>query len=54
MLRNTTPGNVFDLAAISLPMPGLVRPAGLILAARRGDDRRLLAIAQAVETALAG
>ncbi|CAA9318132.1 MAG: Putative amidase R03093 [uncultured Microvirga sp.] len=54
MLRNTISGNLFDLTAVSLPMPGLERPAGLMLAARRGHDRRLLSIAQAVETALAG
>ena len=53
MLRNTTPANVFDLTAITLPIPGLERPAGLMLWARRGHDRRLLSIAKAVEALVA-
>ena len=52
MLRNTLWGNFFDLTAISLPMPDLARPAGLMLVARRGTDGRLLDIAAAVETAI--
>lgn len=52
MLRNTMVANLFGLTAISLPMPGLERPAGFMLLARRGHDRRLLAIAAAVEEAL--
>lgn len=53
LLRNTQVANQFDLCAISLPMPNTVRPAGLMLVARHGEDRRLLAIAAAVEKALA-
>ena len=53
MLRNCTPANIFDLTAITLPLPGLARPAGLMLWARRGHDRRLLGIAKSVEAALA-
>ncbi len=53
MLRNTAFGNFFDLAGLSLPMPGLARPAGLMLLARHGQDRRLLAIGAGVEAALA-
>jgi Asp-tRNA(Asn)/Glu-tRNA(Gln) amidotransferase A subunit family amidase len=34
-------------------MPRMTLPAGLMLIARGGDDRRLLAIAAAVEEALA-
>jgi aspartyl-tRNA(Asn)/glutamyl-tRNA(Gln) amidotransferase subunit A len=52
MLRNTMPGNLFDLCAISLPMPGVTRPAGVMLMARHGEDRRLLAVAAAAEAAL--
>lgn len=54
MLRNTAFGNFFDLTGLSLPMPGLARPAGLMLLARHGQDRRLLAIGAGVEAALAG
>jgi len=49
-LRNTTIWNFFDCCAISLPLPseaGL--PSGLMLAARNGHDRRMLAIAAAAE-----
>ncbi len=54
LLRNTSIVNFFDLCAISLPLAtksGL--PAGLMLVARHGHDRTLLALAQAVESALA-
>ena len=50
LLRNTSMVNFFDLCAISLPLPrdgGL--PAGLMLVARNGQDRRLFSIAAAVE-----
>jgi aspartyl-tRNA(Asn)/glutamyl-tRNA(Gln) amidotransferase subunit A len=53
VLRNTTMWNFFDCCAISLPLPregGL--PAGLMLVARNGQDRRLLRIAAAVEKVL--
>ncbi|MGT2479566.1 hypothetical protein ACU4GR_13330 [Methylobacterium oryzae CBMB20] len=53
MLRNTAFGNFFDLTGLSLPMPGLSRPAGLMLLARHGADRRLLAIGAGVEALLA-
>lgn len=49
LLRNTQIANQFDLTAISLPMPGLSLPAGLMLVAQHGADRRLLAMALSVE-----
>ncbi len=51
LLRNTAIINFFDLCAISLPVPvaPAALPVGLMLIARNGDDRRLLAIAAAVE-----
>ncbi|TIQ38345.1 MAG: amidase [Mesorhizobium sp.] len=52
LLRNTQVANQFDLCAISLPMPGTKLPAGLMLVARHGHDRRLLGIAVAVEALL--
>ena len=52
LLRNTQVANQFDLCAISLPMPDMTLPAGLMLVARHGHDRRLLGIAAAVETLL--
>jgi aspartyl-tRNA(Asn)/glutamyl-tRNA(Gln) amidotransferase subunit A len=54
MLRNTAFGNFFDLTGLSLPMPGLSRPAGLMLLARHGEDSRLLAIGAGIEAALVG
>ncbi|MER9488356.1 amidase [Mesorhizobium sp. M0220] len=53
LLRNTQVANQFDLSAISLPMPGMMRPAGLMLVARNGHDHHLLRIAAAVEALLA-
>ena len=53
VLRNTSIGNFFDLAAISLPLPGPGLPCGLMLMARNGHDRRLFEIAAAVERLLA-
>jgi len=52
LLRNTQVANQFDLTAISLPMPGLVLPGGLMLVGRHGADRRLLATALSVEQLL--
>lgn len=54
ILRNTTIGNFLDRCAISLPChrPGDA-PVGLMLMGSRGHDRRLLALAQSVEAALA-
>ena len=52
LLRNPQIANQFDLTAISLPMPGMNLPAGLMLLARNGQDRRLLSIAAAVEEVL--
>jgi aspartyl-tRNA(Asn)/glutamyl-tRNA(Gln) amidotransferase subunit A len=49
-LRNTGIVNVFDLCAISLPLPragGL--PVGLMLVAKNGDDRKLFRMAAAIE-----
>jgi len=53
MLRNPSLINFLDGCAISLPchLPGEA-PVGLMLAARGGDDSRLLAIALAVEAVL--
>lgn len=53
LLRNPQVVNQFDLTAISLPMPGPALPAGLMLVARNGQDKRLLSIAASVERALA-
>ncbi len=53
LLRNTMIGNFFDLCGVSLPMmaPG-APPTGLMLMGRHGTDRRLLALAAAVEAIL--
>ena len=49
-LRNTAALNFFDVCAISLPMPDAgTLPAGLMLGARKGHDRRLMRIAAGVE-----
>ncbi len=54
VLRNTAIINFFDLCAISLPLPAPgALPVGLMLAARNGQDHRLLAIAAAIERQLA-
>ncbi|MER8417449.1 amidase [Mesorhizobium sp. M1329] len=53
LLRNTQVANQFDLSAISLPMPGMTRPAGLMLVARNGHDHHLLRIATGIEALLA-
>ncbi|MRG56343.1 amidase [Phyllobacterium sp. SYP-B3895] len=53
LLRNTQVANQFDLTAISLPMPGMALPGGLMLIGRHGADRRLLAMALSVEQLLA-
>jgi aspartyl-tRNA(Asn)/glutamyl-tRNA(Gln) amidotransferase subunit A len=52
-LRNTSIGNFFDLCAISLPISTGSHPVGLMLVGRNGLDRRLFAVAQAIEAALA-
>ena len=53
-LRNTAFANFFDLCAISLPMPTGGLPAGLQLVGRGGEDRKLFAIARALEATLRG
>jgi aspartyl-tRNA(Asn)/glutamyl-tRNA(Gln) amidotransferase subunit A len=53
LLRNTMAANIFDLPAISLPLPVKGLPVGLMLMGRRGQDERLLAVARAVEETLA-
>ncbi len=55
MLRNPTLINVLDGCAVSLPChaPGDA-PVGLMLAARRGQDHRLFAVAGAVERVVGG
>lgn len=52
VLRNTMVGNLFDLTGVTLPIPGAPLPVGLMLLARNAHDRRLLAIAAAVESRL--
>jgi aspartyl-tRNA(Asn)/glutamyl-tRNA(Gln) amidotransferase subunit A len=52
LFRNTQIANQFGLTAISLPMPAMTPPAGLMLIARGGDDQRLFAVATAVEEQL--
>lgn len=52
LLRNCQVANQFDLTAITLPMPRLTRPAGLMLMSRNGTDRTLLAISASVEALL--
>ncbi|TPM26427.1 amidase [Mesorhizobium sp. B2-3-5] len=54
LLRNTQVANQFDLCAISLPMPDMALPGGLMLVARNGHDRHLLRIAAEVERLLGG
>jgi aspartyl-tRNA(Asn)/glutamyl-tRNA(Gln) amidotransferase subunit A len=53
LLRNTEIANFFDLCAISLPMAGDGLPAGFMLFARRGADRKLFRMAAAIERELA-
>ncbi|OCP18222.1 MULTISPECIES: amidase [unclassified Ensifer] len=52
LLRNCQVANQFDLTAITLPMPGQTRPAGLMLVGRNGMDKTLLAVAASVEALL--
>ncbi len=55
VLRNSTLFNIMDGCAISVPMhpPGQA-PAGVMLGHVQGSDRRLLAVAAAVESLLSG
>jgi aspartyl-tRNA(Asn)/glutamyl-tRNA(Gln) amidotransferase subunit A len=53
LLRNTGIANFFDLCAISLPLPSSGLSTGLMLIARGRHDRRLFAMAAAVERLLA-
>lgn len=52
--RNTQIVNQFGLTAISLPMPNMSLPAGLMLIAKGGADHRLLSIAASVEQLRSG
>ncbi len=52
LLRDTQVGNQFDLCSITLPMPDMRLPAGFMLTARNGTDKRLLAAALSVEKLL--
>ena len=54
LLRNTRIANLFDVPAISLPVPSAGLPVGLMAMGRRGSDRSLLGIAAGLEAALAG
>ncbi|MCW6507823.1 amidase [Lichenifustis flavocetrariae] len=50
LLRNTTVANFFDLPAVSLPLtPGI----GFSVMMRSGEDRRVLAVARAMEACFA-
>jgi aspartyl-tRNA(Asn)/glutamyl-tRNA(Gln) amidotransferase subunit A len=49
LLRNTSTWNFFDNCSISLPIPGSGLPVGLMLVMRNGQDRRLFALAAAIE-----
>lgn len=51
-LRDTQVGNQFDLCSITLPMPDMKLPTGLMLTARGGTDKNLLAAALSVEKVL--
>jgi aspartyl-tRNA(Asn)/glutamyl-tRNA(Gln) amidotransferase subunit A len=55
VLRNPSLVNFLDACAITVPChpPGSA-PVGLTLVARRGEDRRLLAIARTIATTVAG
>ncbi|MCK3778500.1 amidase [Ensifer sesbaniae] len=52
LLRNCQIANQFDLNAITLPMPDLLRPAGMMLVGRNGTDAAVLAAALSVEALL--
>ncbi len=49
LLRNTAMGNFFDLTGITLPMQDLSQPAGFMMMARHGADKRLLSMAKSVD-----
>ena len=51
LLQNTAIVNFFDLCAVTLPLAAEL-PVGLMLVARNGEDRRLLAIAEAIARVL--
>ncbi|MCI1001802.1 amidase [Ochrobactrum sp. C6C9] len=51
-LRDTQVGNQFDLCSITLPMPDMKLPTGLMLTARGDTDKNLLAAALSVEKVL--
>jgi len=54
MLRNPSLVNFLDACAISIPCHGAgTAPAGLSLVGRRGEDRRLLAVARTVSRVIA-
>ncbi len=54
LLRNTALVNFLDRCAVTLPIqPPGTAPIGLMVVGRHGDDRRLLGMAVALETALA-
>ncbi|MEI2299193.1 amidase [Ensifer sp. MJa1] len=52
LLRNCQVANQFNLNAVTLPMPGLTRPAGLMLVGRNGTDETVLATALSAEALL--
>ncbi|ERU03285.1 hypothetical protein P037_00482 [Brucella canis 96-7258] len=52
LLRDTQVANQFDLCSITLPMPGMKLPTGLMLTARNDSDKRLLTAALSIEKLL--
>jgi aspartyl-tRNA(Asn)/glutamyl-tRNA(Gln) amidotransferase subunit A len=53
ILRNTSVVNFLDGCAATLPIASAGAPVGLMVVGGRGADRRLLAVARGIETALA-
>ena len=50
IIRNPSIANFFNLTSISLPMPRMLFPAGIMFMARNGFDNQLLAWAKAAES----
>ena len=53
LIRNPIIANFFDLCSISLPAPTDGLPVGIMVTARHGHDKRLLAMAAGIEAVLA-
>ena len=52
LLRNTQVANQFDLTAITLPLPDVTLPAGIMIMGRNGTDRKVFAVAASIELLL--